>query len=258
MSHLATERIPPPDYMTLDLAHYSLEHSDTPKQKAHDVELMFSKGYDGITGTEAGQGDMIRLLRVMSHEAGYALTIYKSNFVCIQKKLIIKGTKRKHAETFVDNDLTKGRGFDLNVVGMTVDTPRLGTWSLLASHYATKGRPTGGELGQNRRWNRELARGIGGLADELGVGKALSFYGGDQNIPDREYDTFFGEDLTSAWDELGKYENTGHGNIDVIASHDKDGRVEAKYIRALDDREQFMHGDHFPVEAGFRVKLLAS
>lgn len=258
MSHLATEKKPHKNSMVLDLAHYSLEHSDTPKQKAHDVGLMFSKDYDGITGTEAGQGDMIRLLRVYGHDAGYALHIYKSNFVAIKKKLIVKGTKVKHAETFVDNDLTKGRGFDLNVVGMTVTTPNLGTWSLLASHYATKGRPTGGELGQNRRWNRELARGIGGLADELGAGKDLVFYGGDQNIPDREYDTFFGESLTSAWDELGKYENTGHGNIDVIASYDKDGRVEARYIRALDDREQHMFGDHFPVEAGFDVKLLAS
>lgn len=258
MTQTLLERPPTPKYFDLDLAHYSLQFSDDFKQKQHDIRKMFAHGYDGITGTETGEPESIRIMRVEAFNAGYFLAMYKSNFVAIPKKLVKRGSRVKHAVTFVDNDLTKGRGHDLNVVGLTVDTPELGEWSLLASHYATNGKPQPGSSGVNKKWNKELAQGIGDLAEQLGAGRALCFYGGDQNIPDNKYDTFFGEDLTSVWDELKKYENTGHGNIDVIASYDKDRRVEATYIRALDDRESFHHTDHFPVEAGFRVKLLAA
>jgi hypothetical protein len=74
-------------------------------------------------------------------------------------------------------------------------------------------------------------------------------------MDDRKTDTFFVAPMTSAWDELDKYENTGHGPIDVIASYDHDGRVKAKYIRALDDKEFSLHTDHFLIEAGFDVRL---
>lgn len=69
-------------------------------------------------------------------------------------------------------------------------------------------------------------------------------------------DTFFGQPLTSAWDELNRHESTGHGNIDVIASYNKDGRVKALDIVALDDKEFFLHTDHFLVEATFQVDPL--
>lgn len=250
---------PPKDeVMRFDLAHYSMQFSDTPEQQAQDVRKMFQQNYHGITGTEAGQLPMQRALRALAFEFRYALHIYKSNFVAINKDLISRGEVHKFGETFVDNDETVGRGHDLNVVGMTVETDGIGTWSLMGSHYSTNGTPAAVDPARrvNIEANKKLARGIGNLAKELGAGADLVFYGGDQNIVDRDADTFFGEDLTSVWDELGKYENTGHGNIDVIASYDKDKRVEAKYIRALTDKEQFMHTDHFPVEAGFNVRLL--
>lgn len=245
--------------MTLDLAHISMQYSDTEKQKKYDAAKIFDKGYDGITGTEAGEQPLTRILRVAAYEAGYTFLEYKSNWVSIHKSLILPGSYVRHAKTLVDNDRTAGPGHDTNVVGVTVKTKRLGEWSLLCSHLNTKGRPDGKpEYRVNLDENREAMRGIGDLADVLGAGRKLCFYGGDQNIVDKDNDTFFGEDFTSAWDELRRYENTGHGNIDVIASYDHDGRVEAKYIRALDDKEQHMFTDHFVVEAGFKVKLLAA
>lgn len=243
-----------PKTMTLDLAHYSLQFSDRDAQKRADVKMMFGRGYDGITGTEVNDEAYRRLLRVLGHDAGYLVFAGLSNFVAVRRDLIVPGTARKFQKIFVHTDEVAGKGHHLHVSGVQLKTEGIGTWALLSSHYATRGRPDGPNI--NLADNKKLARGIGILADELGVGTNLVFYGGDQNIVDRNNDTFFGEDLTSAWDELKTWENTGNGNIDVIASHDRDRRVTAKYVRALDDREQFMFTDHYPVEAGFEVKLL--
>lgn len=243
--------------MVLDLAHYSLQYSDTTKQKKHDALEVYSHDYDAIMGTESGEEDTRRVMRVAAHNAGYTFHVNRSNWVSIKKSLIVPGTYFRGQKAFVDNDMTVGRGHDLHVTWAGCEIDGLGQCTFLASHYSTKGRPVANkEYSVNLRWNKELAKGIGELAEQFGKGKALVFYGGDQNIVDRTTDTFFGEELTSVWDELGKWENTGHGNIDLIASYNKDGRVTAKYIRALDDKEQFMNTDHFPVEAGFTVKKL--
>ena len=65
-----------------------------------------------------------------------------------------------------------------------------------------------------------------------------------------------GGPLTSAWDELGIYQNTGHGNIDVIASYDRDRRVRAEHIQAFPDSDFPLATDHFLVEAWYRVRRL--
>ena len=44
------------------------------------------------------------------------------------------------------------------------------------------------------------------------------------------------------------------GVIDVLASYDRDGRVTALRVRALDDKEFFQHSDHYVVEAEYRVE----
>lgn len=240
-----------PEFFNLDLAHYSLEFRDTLAQKKRDYQVMFDQGYDAITGTEVGQPDALRVLRLAAHRAGYTVFAYKSNFVSLRKELIVPGSYHKGATTVVDKDKTAGRGHDSNIVWAGMTVKGVGKCTFLCSHYNTR-QP------ENQKWNRLIAREVGDLAEKFGAGMGLVWYGGDQNIVDRKADTFFGEDLTSVWDELQKYENTGHGNIDVIASYDPDGRVEARYIRALDDREQFMHADHFPVEAGFKVRKLAA
>lgn len=246
-------------FMDLDVAHYSLQFSDTAREKKHDAAEMFSNKYDAITGTESGERETRLILRTAAHNAGYTLHVGNSNFVAFKKKLIRPNSYKFGSKAFVNNDLTFGPGHDLHVTWGQIKVNRLGTLTVLASHYATKGRPVRGPLSVNLRWNKVLAKNIGDMAEKFGEGSdAIVLYGGDQNIVDRTADTFFGEDLTSVWDELQKWENTGHGNLDVIASYDRDHRVKARYIRALDDKEQFMHTDHYPVEAGFRVQLLSS
>lgn len=241
----------------IDLAHFSMLHSLTEEQSLKDAAKIFGRGYMWITGTEGGSDPLQRVLRVAAWNAGYTFHVYKANWICIKRDLITRHSLKKGAVTVVSNDQVHGHGHDLNVAWVQFDNPRLGHVTVLCSHYATKGRP-----GENKAHtinvdeNRTLAHKIGDMGETYGKGSSLVFYGGDQNIVDKHTDTFFGEGFTSSWDELDKYENTGHGNIDVIASFNKDGRVEAKSVRALDDKEMHMFTDHFPVEASFNVKLL--
>lgn len=242
----------------LNLAHLSKQYSDTPKQKLYDANKVFSRGYDAITGTEAGQDSGRRALRVASHNHGYVLHARRANWVAIKRSLILPGTYRKGHEVVVDSDEYQGRGFDLHITWAGCEIENLGNVSFMAGHYVTKGSPTGKKkVAKNIKANKKYANGIGELAEKLGRGDDLVFYGGDQNIVDKDNDTFFGEKLTSAWDELGIYPDTGHGNIDVLASYDRDKRVEASYGRAINDKKLFLHTDHFLVEAGFQVKHLS-
>jgi len=243
--------------MTLDLAHFSLQFDDNAQQKAHDARKLFGRGYDAITGTEAGEDDTERALVREAHEAGYTFYVMRSNWVAVRRDLIERGSYKFGHEMIVDNDRFVGKADDLHITWAQWKMKDVGEITIMAGHYATKGRP--GEVAERRvnvEPNKDYARGIGRLAEKFGKGPSLVFYGGDQNIVDQHTDTFFGEDLTTAWDELKKWQNTGHGNIDVIASFDKDKRVKAKYIRALNDQKLFMHTDHFPVEAGFTIDKL--
>lgn len=233
-----------------------MQFSDSKSQVVRDAAKIFDRGYDWLTGTEAGEAPVLPTFRAAAAEAGYKFFAYKSNFVAIKKKLIVPGSYERGGTTVVDNDETVGRGHDLNFVWGSFEHKDVGDITVIASHYALLGKPHAAPDKQvNLKENRELAHAIGDFADEAAKGRRLAFYGGDQNISDRLADTFFGGNLTSAWDELNKYEDTGHGNIDVIASHDKDKRVKAKYIRALDDSEFHLNTDHFLVEAGFTVEL---
>ena len=98
---------------------------------------------------------------------------------------------------------------------------------------------------------------LGELAEDKGACRKLFFYGGDQNIPDRELDTFFGAPLTSCWDELGKYPPTlgKRSTIDVIASYDRDGRVSFVNAHSYADRELLLATDHNLVEAEIKIIL---
>ena len=242
----------------LNVAHFSMQFSDTRDQVEADAERIFTRGYDWITGTEAGDYPVRIVLKKAARRHGYTFHEYKSNWVAIDKSLIVMGTRRTGHATIVDGKLTAGIGNDSNIVWDTFRTSKYGTITVMASHYPTRGNPDAKMRSRrvNVRWTKKLAVAIGAKTKQFGSGPNLVFYGGDQNIVDRITDTFFGQPLTSVWDELGRWENTGHGNIDVIASYDKDSRVKALYGRALDDSELFMHTDHFPVEAGFSVKHL--
>lgn len=237
--------------------HVSMQFSDDEKQVTHDAKRIFGhkSAPHFITGTEAGgkTGPMIQ--EVLKREAkanGYLFFVERSVWIAVARSVADSGYKTGYKPVLDASD-GEGKHTDRGVVWIQFNNRNLGTVAVLASHYLTKGRPGTGELSVNLDENKKLAEAIGDVTRKLGRGKAIVFYGGDQNIPDSKFDTFLGQPLTSAGDELNKHPNTGHGPIDVSASYDEDGRVVATDWNVLDDKELFLHTDHFMCIARYHV-----
>lgn len=250
---------PEPVHQTLKMAHASMQFSDTDAQMEADAVALFArakeKGWAWFTGTEAGgqkAKPLPSLLRREARKNGYSFHIERSVWAAVSEDLAtatptsswlpaIRASEGNHTH------------MERGVLAVEFPTAELGPVAVAVSHYLTQGRRPGDP---NYALNTRLARVIGDWAVEAGAGKAIAFYHGDQNIVDRTDDTFRGEPLTSLWDELSKWRNTGHGNIDVIATYDADARVEAKAIRALDDDRFKLFTDHFLVEGAVTVRTL--
>lgn len=240
----------------LHIAHASLQFSDTTTQWRHDTRTIFGLGYHIIGGTEAGENRNWQILRQEAHGRGYVIDRYKSNWLAVHSDQVRGRVKWVH-RTVADNDQVVGRGHDSNYITGTFThaNPRVGGITAMTSHYPTKGQWY--HPAPSRRVNTWITRKMGRVTSrtlaQMSRGRKLGFYTGDQNLSDRVVDTFSGGPLTTCWDELGKWPNTGHGNIDVIASFDGDTRVKCLSARALNDKTLFLHGDHFLIEAVYEI-----
>lgn len=248
----------------IHLMHVSMQRSDSSKQQRHDAKEIFRRAKNRnvawVTGTEAGtgSGQLAKILRREARRKGYRFKKAGGGagaWVAVRKSFIDGGYRTFYKKVL---DGRKGQYPDSGIVGVKFRNKNLGRIAVLASHYVTRGRPGAKNPAYRRRvaQNRRLARALGSLMRKHAKGSALGFYGGDQNIVDRHDDTFMGQPITSIQDELGKWPNTGHGPIDVIGSFDRDGRVEPAYVWSLNDKEFFLHTDHFVVEAAYDVELL--
>lgn len=230
-------------------------------RKRNDLEAIFtraaSRGVAAVGGTEFPDDASRRKLKKVANEYGYRVFHNKGRddvWLAIEKSFI-KGKATVEWELVVPKGEGYGKKGPRGLLQVHLEDSEIGPCTFAEAHLLTKGRPDGkGLYRTNLGLNERFARKIGEAARKNGKGRRLFFYMGDQNIVDRDNDTFLGQPLTSSWDELEKWENTGHGNIDVIASYDKDGRVSAAYCRALDDGEFPLKGDHFLVESGFDIK----
>lgn len=239
--------------LTVRVAHVSMQYSDSRQQMAEDADKIMSRGYRWITGTEAGAGNPLAVILPRAAERhGYRIHRVRDVWIAVDRELVHDRWRTGYVPV-IESTEGKGRHTDRGIGWVAFNTRELGRISIGAAHLLTKGRRPGDP---NYRLNRRFSDAFRQWVIDAGQGAGLAFYGGDQNIPDRKMDTFMGAPLTSAWDELGRYENTGHGCIDVIASYDRDGRVSAVKARALSDRELHLHTDHFLVEANFRVRKL--
>jgi hypothetical protein len=266
--------------MRLRTAHVSLQFSDSSGQHTHDVEKVFRRAKQRrqafVTGTESGPGagntgsEIVRVAR----ENGYVpwvpevqargIAHHTDCWIAVRKDLI-DGDLEKYFELVIPGSgqldgLAHASGkkwAPKGLLSVSFDSTNddLGRVSVGAAHYLTGGREPGNPFWE---WNKKLGKEISDWAVEMGKGSDLVFYQGDQNMADGrndqpQGDTFFGGPLTSTWDELEKWENTGHGCIDVIASYNRDKRVTALKTNALNDREFRLNTDHFYVEATFEV-----
>lgn len=252
---------PTPKPYKLHLTQASMLYSLSLKRKEDDLEKIFARAarrdVAAVGGTEFPDDASRALLRRVAGSYGYR--VFHNNgrddvWLAIQRDFI-KGEVTKEWKLVVPGDEGYGKKGPRGLLQVHLEDSPIGPATFAEAHLLTKGRPDGkGLYRTNLLLNRRFTRVIGEAARKNGRGNRLFFYLGDQNIVDRDNDTFLGAPLTSSWDELEKWENTGHGNIDVIASYDKDGKVSAAYCRALDDGEFHLHGDHFLVESGFYVK----
>lgn len=251
----------------LTIQHSSLEVFDTDREKKTDARKVFSTGNPIICGTEAGPGagPMQKYLKRQAKKKGYFFYRPGKNdcWIAIRRDFVTKGTRPSwdYKEIFKNAKASgdpNGPYSNRGIVSATVQVDGIGTLSVGTAHFLTKGRtPAQTPPGKFNHYamNSQFIDEVGAWAEEKGKGSALVFFTADTNIPDNKMDVFRGHPLTTAWDELDTHPNTGHGNIDVIASYDKDGRVKAKSARVVPLN---LNSDHKTIEATYRIKLQSS
>lgn len=257
-----------------------LQFSDTNKQHTDDIEDLFGLAIDRkwawAFGTETGPGsgntgeEIMRIAR----EAGYkpwvpsrsnkGIKRFTDGWIAVREDLITGGWKQGYNHGFDGSDqyedemkLGRKKWAPKGLAHVSFDCEKLGgRVNLGVSHYLTDARDP-----DSKFWelNKKLTKVIDDWANEVSKGPDLVFYGGDQNMADHrnnepQGDTFMGGKLKSIGDELKEWHNAGHGTIDVIASHPRDGRVKAIDTRVFRDKDFFQHGDHAVSEATYRVE----
>lgn len=272
--------------------HASLQFGDTDAQHTHDIEAIFGRAQDRkvswITGTEAGPGagntssELVRVGKAHGFRMWVPSSVKGASaakggttdcWIAVAKDLIagnweqgfdavIPGSRALYEQSG-QNPEQFPRWGTKGLVHCAFDTEEWGRFNIGAAHYLTQARHPGAVVKgvDHWEWNRRLGSHIGDWAASVGAGSAKVFYGGDQNMADSKNDqpqgdTFFGKPLTSLADELKRWQNTGHGPIDVMASYDPDVTVEGAYFRVLDDSEFSLNVDHFLCEGGWDVKPL--
>lgn len=262
---MAREMVKPSKTGTTELhvAHFSLKVQNPLRQEQADIKRIFERAeerqYAWVTGTELfGMSESWLEARLNgvpeAHGYRFARPGRGDSWVAVRKDLVAGGWR-----TLWDTAVPKTKNNrELGAAAVEFDTRRLGHFTVMPNHLMRYGRPGAKDPAYrvNVEENRAVMRAVEKMANEQARGRSLVFYGGDQNINDRKDDTFMGAPLTSTWDELEKWENTGAGCIDVIASHDADTRVKATYTRVVTDAEEPLFTDHNGVEAGFLVQNL--
>jgi len=248
--------------MTLiHLMHASMQYSDTKDQQLHDASAVFEYAKANkvwwVTGTEANAASDRANFAKGASDHGFRFFHDGGDVWVGVNSAITKPEVQVNAKFYL---VIHGKaGSYPNRGPLRVSFPSAyGRINVLACHYNLSGPKHPRAPGAKQ--NPQLAREIGRLTRLFGRGTGLVFYGGDQNLHDEKpgVDTFYGQPLTSAWDELKHYEHThpGRETIDVIASYNNDTRVSAKYVHALDDTKLALHTDHYPVVAGYDIKSL--
>jgi hypothetical protein len=211
-----------------------------------------------VTGTETQQPDDIARFRKAASKYDF-LFVHRSGDVWVA--LDVRRCKPPEIEWTKVIPGRAGAHPDRGVLRVTFETNlNIGVVTVLVAHYdLTPSKRHGGTGPQD---NPKIAAEIQRQAQIYGAGNALVFYGGDQNLHDDKADTFFGGQMISVWDRLGKYPPTHPGpeTIDVIAWRpDQETRVSLMSADSLTDAEGFkLVTDHYPIKALFKIKQVRS
>lgn len=246
----------------LRFAHLSLQFSDTDKQRAFDINLLFSRKYDVITGTEAGHtvSTTNEYLKAAANKYGYVLSWHRGydTWVAVKKTIVFRNWRTGAEHALDRSSKTKptppGRWGDKGVVWATWDMgPTFGEFGVASVHNLTwGGAGTALKNSSDIKYAEVMNKWV------LSQPAAQStFIGGDFNRNDKTGDVFRGKVAArTCWDDLKVWPNTGHGPIDAIARMTADSRVRCVAARVLDDGDLFFYGDHFLVEAEYEVRAI--
>lgn len=256
---------PEKESVNIRMGHFSGQFSDTDKQHTEDANKLFlrakKQNLKWVTGTEAGagSGNWAEALKKAAAANGFRFFTHPSqdSWVAVRNNFIKGGWETHVGEIIVPGKAEEHTSKRIIAVGF--DTHELGRFYVAPGHFLTRGQPNPDNpaWSKNLEKNKAIAEALGEYAEKVGRGTNLFFYAGDNNINDREDDVFLGEaNLTTLGDELKKWENTGHGPIDVIASSDADLRVKPKSFEVFNDKELHFHTDHFYIEGAFSIRKL--
>lgn len=233
--------------LQLRLAQASQRFSVEPADALADFRRILSKGMDAVGFTEASNFHP-QLLRA-AKEKHYHLVLPPDGDTAIA----VHG----------DHEVT-GHDFHAVVPGVAGSHRLRGIQAVAFTPRDTQERVTFAEAhwlthrsddgGQRLAITREMAD----VMREAAGGSRLGFWAGDTNNPDRPSATSPVDlalrkgELTSCWDELGRYPATfgEHHTLDVVGSYDPDGRVSCTGARVWAN----LHSDHRPLSATYHVR----
>lgn len=269
-AHESARRSAEPGARRITIGHISGEVFDSAPKRKEDYLKIFNRDADILTGTEVPStfGPMRHVIESYALDAEYWPFFpghANDGWIAMKKDLVPGGLKGGYIPvTPGSHELHDPHPYGpRGVTHASGVSPDLGRISMAVFHFLTKGRFPGQaqkdaphDPVNHYKVNKEYGRAIGEWAKDAGKGSGLAFADGDSNLIDKKTDIFNGQPLTTCWDELGKHPNTGHGNIDVIASLDWDKRVKCTSARVFTDKDLFLNGDHFYIEAVYQIRLL--
>lgn len=257
------KEVPPvsTDHIEFTIAHASLQFNDPAKQKFADVDKIFSQGFDHITGTEAGRGSGVlnAALIKSATEHGYALALTEKydTWVAVKKDNIKPGSWRMGARyAFPRAKRIKPRppGIwgDKAIVWGSYEHTLVGRITLGSMHPVTR-RGAGPRL--KKKLDAVYMNNLREWGKIHGAGNNLVFIGGDFNASSKNFKLFRSAPFRTCWDDVKRWSNTGHGNIDAIARYLPDKRVRCVGATVQNDAQFFLNTDHFLVVTKYRVQF---
>jgi hypothetical protein len=258
-------------YKKLRIGHLSLRVFDTDKEAISDLRKALTLKPHILCGTESGNRTRETKLRSLLTTEGYMsyFAPEPDGWIAVKKRLVNGGWSAGYRKVLGSGRATNDPHphTEYGPLWVTFENPQMGRVSVVGGgHYLTKGRwpdqaqqDHPGDPVDHVAANRKLAHAIAEKAMALAEGReAVAFVTADTNLLDKTTDVFYGKALTTCWDELDKHPDTGHGNIDVVASVDADRRVRCMKADALNDKNFFLHTDHFLVMTEYRIRKINS
>lgn len=254
---------------TIKIVHASGEVFDDYDQARNDIRSLIQLQAVILCGTESGDEDRRKMIEFELGDDGYHTFVPSTtdgwiavhrNFVGHSPVSMRYNEVLPPAGEVHDPHPYNGKG----VIQVGFTHPTLGRITVVGGgHYLTQGRYAGqaqedipGDPVHHREANKKLAHAMADACIAAAKGSGIAFFTADTNMVDREDDVFFGKPLTTCWDEMGKWPDTGHGNIDVIGSVDADNRVKCMEAVALGDDAFPQHSDHNVIEAWYKIRKL--